>query len=345
TARLYLRDSTIALLAAVVPLSAPKFAEWMVVGSQPKLPMIIFGVLSLILIPLDRPLLAGACSMLACLCWQPALMFTGVALLIFSNYLTRWTDVRALKVLLGAALPLAVVTGYFYARGALGDLLAWTITFDYSVFRPETQREPLRALHHMWTVISRVYDGDSFLWILGTAGLIGFLFERVHSAIERREPGSRFKDALVIPPLIYFAFCIVNMQGGPDLIPFIPFVAIFTALTVVVSLRFCYRRLLPRLASRAIRWDLAAAGVALFVWAGLSVGRGVRYHVPPGFTLEDQDNQMRVVSEALGPDGKIYVHGSVELLVLLKKSNLNPYTFLNQGIDRFEASRRGVDLA
>src|SRR5262249_55541246 len=196
TARLYLRDSTIALLAAVVPLSAPKFAEWMVVGSQPKLPMIIFGVLRLILMPLDRPLLAGACSMLACLCWQPALMFTGVALLIFSNYLTRWTDGRALKVLLGAALPLAVVTGYFYARGALRDLWAWTITFDYSVFRPETQREPLRALHHMWTVISRVYDGDSFLWILGIAGLIGFLFERVHSAIRRREPGSRFKDAL-----------------------------------------------------------------------------------------------------------------------------------------------------
>src|SRR5262249_460768 len=138
---------------------------------------------------------------------------------------------------------------------------------------------------------------------------------------------------------------IVNMQGGPDLIPFIPFVAIFTALTVVASLRFCYKRFLPRLAARAIRWDLIAAGAALIVWLGLSVGRGVRYHVPPGFTLQDQDKQVGVVCEALGPDDKIYVHGSVELLVLLKKPNLNPYTFLNQGIDRFAASRRGVDLA
>ena len=50
-----------------------------------------------------------------------------------------------MKVVLGAAMPLAVVLGYFYSQSALGDLWAWTITFNYSVFGPETQRGALGA--------------------------------------------------------------------------------------------------------------------------------------------------------------------------------------------------------
>ena len=64
------------------------FSEWMVTGTQPKLPMILFGLLSVLLIGKQRPYWAGFFSMLSCLCWQPGLMFTGVAVLMFSRYLT-----------------------------------------------------------------------------------------------------------------------------------------------------------------------------------------------------------------------------------------------------------------
>lgn len=40
----------------------------------------------------------------------------------------------------------------------------------------------------------------------------------------------------------------------------------------------------------------------------------------------------------------MYVHGSVELLVLLHRKNLNPYPFLNQGIDVYAAARRSCTV-
>src|SRR6185503_14431275 len=179
--RVYLLSTMAALVAGVFPLISYKFAEWMVVGTQPKLSMMLFGMLSLLFIAKDKAFLAGAFSMLSFLCWQPGLMFTGVAVLMFSRYLTTWRDLRAIRVALGAAVPLAVVFGYFYSQGALGDLWAWTITFNYSVFGPETQRSALGGVNHIWSVTKRAFGADAFLAPLGIAGFLLFAAERVRS--------------------------------------------------------------------------------------------------------------------------------------------------------------------
>lgn len=337
TARVYLRNTIAALIASVFPVMSYKFAEWMVVGTQPKLPMILFGMLSLLLIAGDKPFWAGVCSMLAFLCWQPGLMFTGVAVLIFSKYFSSWRDLRALKVMAGAALPLAIVLVYFYSRGALGDLWAWTIAFNYSVFRPETQRAPAQALNHLWNVTNRIYGADIVLVLVAIAGFFMFAVERVRARLKGRE-GELFRHSVLIPPAVYFAFCIVNMQAGPDLIPFIPFIGMFAAWFLVQLGRFVSQR------ASGVRWDLLIPVGAALLMALVAVGRGLSYRIPPGFTLQDQDARFKTISDLLGPDDKIYVHGSVELLVLLNRPNLNAYTFLNQGIDRFASARRSVDF-
>jgi hypothetical protein len=127
-AEVYLRNRLVAVMAFLIPLMPEHFAMMLISGAQPKLPMILFGMTTLLLIARDKPFWAGICSMLSCLCWQPGLLFTGAAFLIFSRYLTSWRDRRALRVLIGASIPLAVVLIYFYLKGALGDLWAWTIT-------------------------------------------------------------------------------------------------------------------------------------------------------------------------------------------------------------------------
>ena len=129
-AEIYLRNRFAAVIAFLVPLMPEHFARMLVSGTQPKLPMILFGLITLLLIAKDKPIWAGVFSMLSCLCWQPGLMFTGTAVLIFSRYLSSWRDLRALKVMLGAAIPLVLVISYFYSRSALGDLWAWTITYN-----------------------------------------------------------------------------------------------------------------------------------------------------------------------------------------------------------------------
>src|SRR6185369_331319 len=108
-AETYLRQRFTGLIAALLPLTQVHFVSWIEGGTQPKLTMIAFGMLSLLLIAEDRPFWAGVCSMLSCLSWQPGLLFSGIAVLMFSRYLTTWRDMRAVKALTGAALPLIVV--------------------------------------------------------------------------------------------------------------------------------------------------------------------------------------------------------------------------------------------
>jgi hypothetical protein len=342
-AKIYLRSHIAALIAFLVPLMRDQFAAFMNGGTQPKLPMILFGMASLLMIANNRPFWAGFCSMLACLCWQPGLMFTGVALLIFSRYLTigsrsRAPELRAAcKVLAGAAIPLAGVLLYFHWRGALGELWAWTIVYNYSVFAPDAERALGDAFAHLWKIMRRTFEADIILVMMSVLGLVMFAFERVRAKLSGEL--SCWPDAILIPPLVYLLFSVINFQGGPDLIPFFPFIGIFAgwafvwmgrlvkphAITVAGRLKINSRDLIP-----------ATALAAIFA---LAFFRAITFK-PQGWSLSDQDKAMKAISELLGPDDKIYVHGTVEILALTGRPNLNPYVFLDWGADDFAASRR-----
>lgn len=343
-ARIYLKNPMAALIAFSIPLLSHRFAEWMVAGTQPKLPMVLFGMAVMLFIATDRPLLAGVFSMLSCLSWQPGLMFAGAAVLIFSRYLTTWRDGRALKVLIGVALPLVVVCLYFYSRGALPDLWNWTIAYNYGVFRPETQRDALEALNHIWRVLRRVFTFEIAFVALSLAGFVMYAVERVRAKLKKEDRAESFRDAILIPPAIYFVFCIINMQSGPDLLPFIPFIGIFTGLFFVRLGRFIANKTAKRAGASPLRFCRLIPGAALGLILIAALAQGLVYRTVPGFTLQDQDRLFSAVAKELTPEDKLYVHGTAELLVLLNRPNLNPYVFLNQGIDKFVAAERGGDF-
>lgn len=337
-AEAYFRNRNAAVIALLLPLMEPRFIDWMVVGTEPKLPLIVFGMLSLLLIVKDRPFWAGICSMLACLCWQPGLMFTGLTVLMFSRYLTTWRDLRAIKAILGAILPLAVTLVYFYVRGAFGDLWAWTITYNYGVFGPEAKQGVVDALAHIWKVANRILQADVLLVILSVFGLLMFGAERIRARIKGESLLSPdlFKDAIVFPPIVYFAFCLVNFQAGPDLIPFIPFIALFAARFFLDAGRFV-RSIIKWFKTRP---HINLARVAILVILFVTFVRAALYKFE-GPTLKQQDEAFKTVSQLIGPDDKIYVHGMTEILVLLNRPNLNPYVFLDWGADDFAGFRKG----
>jgi len=323
---IYLRSRVAAVLAFLIPLAPTHFCEWVVAGTEPKLPMILFGMLSLLLIAKRRPIWAGVFSMLACLCWQPGLMFTGVAVLIFSRYLTTWRNLAALKVMLGAAVPLLLLVLYFLWLGALADLWSWTVAFNFNVYAPETVKGLSATLALLWKVLRRVFGLDIVLVALGFVGFIAFCLERVTSRFKRGDGGGEpdlSRDAVVILPLVYIAFCFLNFQSGPDLLPLFPFIGLFAG--------WCLVKLAD--AGFARRFASPLPVLALLVIAALILVRGATYKVDPSGTLRDQDERVAAIGNLLGPDDRIYVQGPVEILVLLKRPNLNPYIFLDRGKD------------
>ena len=331
----YLRDRIAAFIAFLIPLMSTPFAVLMMGGTQPKLAMVLFGILTLLLIAKDRPMWAGACSMLSCLCWQPGLMFTGVALLMFSRYLTSWRDQRALKVMLGAAIPLAAVLVYFYSRGALGDLWSWTINYNYTTYGPKMMRSFAEAVSHIWETITDVFRSDVILVILSAVGIALFFVERIRAKLAGREAlGSPdlFMDALLIPPAVYLGFCLISFQGPDDLIPLFPFVGIFAGLVISKAAGWVA-------SSLRTRWAGAVLIVAPACILALVLVRAATYKGQSGSTLQDQEQAFAIVAELLGTGDKIYAHRGSELLVLINRPNLNKYVLFDRGKDDYVDAR------
>ncbi|HXG94521.1 MAG TPA: DolP-mannose mannosyltransferase [Blastocatellia bacterium] len=333
-AEAYFCNRLASLLAFFIPLLFDIFSYLVTRGTQPKLPMIIFGMLTLLLIAKDKPLWAGVCSMLSCLCWQPGLMFTGVALMIFSKYFTSWRDLRAAKVAIGAAAPLALVLLYFYLKGALGDLWTWTVIFPYGAFGPQKTTSLSDSFNNISKVMGSRLNSDLILVKLAAAGLLIYIAARAWRIIRREEKflsADLFKDAIIYPPIIYLLFSIISFQSGGDLIPFFPFTGLFAAWFIVQA---------ARLAARA--WSKLEPLIPITVMIIISTLIIVRAatNKPPKQTLQQQRQEAQVLASYLGPDDKIYVHGVGEILVLLNRPNLNKYIALDSGADDFIAAQK-----
>ena len=342
TAHIYLRSRMAGVLASLLALSVSQVPLMLNGGTEPKLLMMIFGLISMMLILRDRPFWSGLFSMLSCLCWQPGLMFTGLAFLLFSRYLTSWRDLRALKVLLGAAIPLAMVALHFYLKGALSDLWSWTIVFNYSVFRPESQRSLGAALLHLGNVIRRVFKSESLAVGLAVVGWGLLLVQRVRAKL--KSPGwlsspDLYRDALLIPFLIYFAFSLINFQGGPDLIPFVPFFGIFFGWLLVEAGRWLGDTNLCKRLFRLVPGRIAIPGAAVTLLIMLTVYRAATYK-QVSWTLQQQEKDSGVIAGLLGPGDNLYVHGAVDILVFLNRPNPNPYIALDGGADLYVAAHK-----
>lgn len=331
-AEAHLRNRAAAFISFLVPLTSTQFVVMLTEGTEPKLAMILFGLLTLLMIDKQKPLWAGVCSMLACLCWQPGLLFAGVSILAFSRYLTNWRDLKGVKVLVGASIPLSVVILYFYSRAALGDLWSWTVVFNYKVYAVEGAKPPLSALTHMMEIVSGTLRRDLVVIWLSVFGFALALIERLLMLVKPEKPRTLWssRDAILIPPLIYLAFCFVNFQGGPDLIPFFPFFGIFTGLLIARASEAGRSRSLS-----ILRWMPV---MMIVVALGLISYRGVTYKLEPLLSLQEQEKEVKFVSELLGPEDKIYVHGKVEILVLLNKPNLNKYILFDHGKDKYASA-------
>lgn len=328
----YLRQRIASLIASLFPLMSFHFMSWTEGGTQPKLTMILFGMLSLLLIAKDKPFWAGCCSMLSCLCWQPGLLFTGIAVLLFSRYLSRWRDMRALKVIAGAMIPFAVTVLYFYGVGALTDFWTWTVAYNFEVYARVGLRDAGDTFAHIWIVLDRVFKVDVVWLAVAAIGLLMFGARQLRERLRKTglEAPDLFKDAILMAPVIYIAFCLINLQSGPDLIPLFPFIGMFAGWAIVeISCRLGSLTVLRQKPALRRTFELLPA-LALLLVCAVAVGRAARSRLDdPG--LEYQDKQLKAVTDLVGPDDKIYVHGAVELLLLLNRNNLNPYIMWDHG--------------
>jgi hypothetical protein len=327
----------VGLLAVLIFLGFDVF-ERNVAGIQPKISMILFGLLTLWAIRKDSPFLAGLCGMLSALAWQPGLLFLGAAGLAFSRYLTSWRDRNVPRVVSGALIPLAALVLYLWVAGGLRDFYLWTIHFNFTVYAPGEAKSVKEFLGYFLRMLGRPYREDILYFVLAVIGMTVILIRgakqaRVNGAGNLLEEASH--HSLIIAPLAYLAFCAINVQGEGDLFPFLPFISIFSAVAVVAFLDKAGELMMSRRRGVREAFYARAAFVAtcslvfLFSVADTFFNRDARY------TLQQQEADVREITSNLKPGEKLFVLGSTEILVISGLTSASKYFFLDRGKDEY----------
>lgn len=333
----YFNSRRVAVIAGVLMMAFNLFGDANCGGVQPKTPMIVFGLISLWAIQKDRPLTAGLAGMLSALSWQPGLLFVGVAGLAFSRYLTSWRDLRAFKVIAGAAVPLAIFLAYFWVEGALRDVYRWNIEYNLTVDAPRGLRTLPQLIDRFARLMKGAFRAEWFYFVISVFGFATAVWRELRINQKARVRGfisNAPRHSVFIAPIVYFVFCTINIQSGVDLIPILPFVAIFAAVAIVSSIDWIGNRLFP--AKPLARTNIGAATFAgaLALILIFSVGDVLLVRVPFP-TLKDQDAEVAEISSHLRPGDQIYVHGVAEILVLARLTNADKHFFLDRGKDTY----------
>ncbi|HWO02846.1 MAG TPA: hypothetical protein VNS63_26630 [Blastocatellia bacterium] len=140
---------------------------------------------------------------------------------------------------------------------------------------------------------------------------------------------------VIIAALVYFLFCRIDMQGRQDLIPLLPFVAIFSAVLVVS----CFDRaanLVAKLRGRPGDDLVQRIGFALVCVVVLVLGLDDVFSSTKGpRILKAEMADTADIVSLLEPGDKIFIHGWTQILVLSGLTNAQKYTNLDHGKDSY----------
>ena len=258
----------------------------------------------------------------------------GAAGLGFSRYLTNWRDMKVVRLIAGTLLPLVILLAYLWAAGALESFYLWNIHFNATVYAPHESRSISDFFSHFSKLLNGFYKNSSDYFYLALGGLAIAISQEVKRA---RKRGGKYLlesapvHAVMISPLVYFAFCMIDIQGGADLIPLVPFVAIFAAVAlgwIVEQTANLFKRIRPAGSRAVIESCASILIVALILIRNVSGAFSFERGFP---TLKDQEPAVQEMVSHLEPGDKIFVYGRTELLVLSGLTNVSKYFLLDRG--------------
>jgi hypothetical protein len=126
----------------------------------------------------------------------------------------------------------------------------------------------------------------------------------------------------------------IDIQGRQDIIPLLPFVAIFSAFAVGFIVTRETNRI-TRVWPNASGSVISNIGFVILFGMIIVIGRNGFSHRLAFPTLQDQDNAVAEIVSHLQPEDKVFVHGSTEILVLSGLPNASKYFFLDRGKDQY----------
>lgn len=317
----------IGVLCALTFVAFDGFARYAASGPQAKTPMVLFEILSLLFIAKKRWFWGGLCGSLAFLTWQPALILPLVAVVV-AFVQARESKLKETGItILGALVPIIFVFGYFSFKGAMNELLDGLVFFNIV----HLDRGPTTLLSHIKKPVAAVAEGYTTMMLaigIGLAMIFLLYFIkrnsgkfRIYNIFQTRS------SALLLSFPAPFMWSIIDFQWIPDLYFFLPYAAIGFAMFVGFAEQGCKGE--NGRGGNSIRSCFVFASMVLLLM-GVSVINSIR---TGNDVLLEQKRAANEIEKKFGVNMKLVSIGCPELLVLLNKSNPNPYVFIINGID------------
>lgn len=314
------------IFAALILLAAGRYGDAAASGPDYKTVMLLFLVLALLMTVEKRWLGAGAAGALSFLVWQPSAVAAAVTLLLAAAERTGRSRALALAAA-GVALPLLAASAWFAAAGSFREFALRVFLVDL----PYLEREPVTLLRRLLQPLWMVRRGFG-TWMLVATGLALAVFAR-HAL--RRGARLGWREALLggrsaaigLTLALFCAWSFYDFQGAVDFFPLLPGVALGCAAGLDGAIGAAAG------ARAAGAW--AAAGVAgLLLLLALGTARSWR-----DGRLTAQRREAAALARRYGAGYRLVSIGQPQPLVLLRRTNPNPYLFIEHGTDALIARR------
>ncbi len=328
-----LQSRRVGAFAAFTFLGFQSFAQYAASGPEPKVPMVLFQVLSLLLTSRKRWFWAGVCGSLSFLVWLPMAIFPLVTLFLATVQPRRGRTTAMVLALAGIGLPLVAVSAYFWYHDAFGKLLDGSILFN--VFYGD--REEQSVLSHFLAPVRVALHGygTAFLPILvGFAMIVYLLFSRTvrHGSLGNVLKGDALAPVLLTFPVVVL-WSLLDFQWYPDLYVFLPYVAVGFGRFLDLVVRRAEGSEEPALPGGMGRLLTLGLCAFLVVLAAVNALAGINDRLRSGFAAQKRATAQ--IEERFGRDARLVSIGVPQVLVLSHRSNPNPHAFIGAGIDQY----------
>lgn len=335
-ARAISQDLWVRAAAALSLLGFSIWGEAAATGAQPKLFMILWGLITLWALLEKRWFTSGLAASLSFLTYQPGAVYL-VLSLGFPFIQTQSRRPAFLRALAGSLLPFFLVTLYLAAENALLPALRQTLGAQFAYLaagKPFTGGEWTlqKGISRLLWIVGEGLSTESILVLMGIIGWLGFTSKTILSL--RRPGAGSIAGANRWPVLLsgywWLLFSLRELDGFPDLIPFLPHLAwgvgwlldqaVFLSKSLVSSKSSLQKgTILSQLVS--------IVAILLILVYGLKDLPSPEEEAKAG-TLQEQIVQATELEALLGPEGRVQAIGDPSLLVLMERSNLTPLIHL-----------------